>query len=99
MRLSESNHRAICGDSKLIEGLCSSCIYRGSTTCPSKKTSFRSMDKYPHVKDYVLDGGLYLQVTECDGYYKKNPVIKKIKKPEYVWNRNERRFEKRFFVK
>ena len=94
MRLSKNNHKALYGSSKSIESLCSSCIYNGSTTCPSKRSSYVSKDRYPHVKDYVING-LFLHVTECDGYYKKSPMVKKNKKPEYVWDSKERKFVKK----
>lgn len=77
-----------------IENLCSSCVNRGSTNCPSLISSVgEEISDFPHVRGAIKIND-HIFVTSCSYFYKLKSGSKKkhIMRPTYVWDLKEKRY-------
>ena len=90
----ESRKVLAVGEAKDFESICSSCTYRGCTTCPSIVTGRNEKVKdYPQIIS-ATQGDLKIIVHACKLYLKRNPERVKVERPEFVWDSRQKKHVK-----
>ena len=83
----ESKKVLALGEFKDFESICTSCVFKGCTNCPSiVEGRNEKIEDYPQIIS-ATQGDLKIIVHKCKSYVQKDKKKIEVDKPKYVWDR------------